>query len=279
MSTATVVPTDSSLDSLFARTHRTSSRLAWCIGVALAGHVATGMALSRRPPASASAPRIIELDMAALVPPAPKLPAPAPAPAEEEAAQALPEPMHARPALAKAAAPAAAKAGALLTAKEDSTASRGDEPVDFVSDPTGKEFGGGVVARGGTADFGEKGAKVNGVLGGKGESGVAPGAAKADAITPASSLSRAARLDEPDACRGFFPRSADADAALVSLVLIIRPGGEVTSASILSENPPGQAFGKAAKSCLLSKRFIPALDREGKPTTSSQVIRMHFERP
>src|SRR5450432_1879162 len=59
-------------------------------------------------------------------------------------------------------APAAARAGALVTAKADAPASQQPAPVDFTTDPNGTSYGGGVVAVGGKADFGAKGAQAAG---------------------------------------------------------------------------------------------------------------------
>jgi protein TonB len=269
------------LDTLFARSPRGSRTLAWCSALALMGHVVTGFALSKKPATVVEAPRAIEFEMAPLPAPEPDNAPPPPAPAEEEEAKAPAKAAAApRPSLAKAAPPAAAKAGALLTAKEDAPQAAKDEPVEFVSDATGKEFGSGVVARGGTANVGVAGAVANGVIGGQGKSDSSGVVARGggDAITPASNLSRVARLEEADACRGFFPRDADVDFGLVSLVLVVRAGGEVTTVSVANETPKGQGFGKAARSCLLSKRFSPALDREGRAVTSSTVVKLRFVR-
>jgi hypothetical protein len=167
----------------------------------------------------------------------------------------------------------------LLTAKADAPSPQQPEaPVDFTTDPNGTSYGGGVVAVGGRADFGAQGAKV----GGKGAL-PAPAAApvardSGEQLVPLADLSRKPRLDEADPCRGFFPRSASDDDAHVSLRVVIGKNGRVTSAQLLSENPPGQGFGAAAKSCLLEKRLSPALDRDGNPAATATRINLRFTR-
>ena len=96
---------------------------------------------------------------------------------------------------------------------------------------------------------------------------------------PASpNLSRAPSLDEPDACRGFFPAEAGFDSAKVDLVVVVQAGGRVTSATIVRESPAGEGFGAAARACLLSKRFTPGANRAGRAVTASAAVRVHFTR-
>jgi hypothetical protein len=179
-------------------------------------------------------------------------------------------------------APAAAKAGNLLTAPDDAHESGGEEPVSFVTDPNGSSYGSGVVAKGGTADVGLPGAKVGGVvttgktLANPGTTFVAPPAAPT--IVPAANLSRMPKLEEANACKGFFPSGADDDSADATLVVVIKPDGGVSSASVVLETPKGQGFGNAARTCLLSKRFVPGLDKSGTAVLSSTTIRVHFNR-
>jgi periplasmic protein TonB len=174
-------------------------------------------------------------------------------------------------------APAAARAGTALTAKADAPAAQQpDEPYDFTSDPNGTSYGAGVVAVGGKADFGAKGAQVTG-------KGTTPTPAPlvrnaGEALIPLADLSRKPRLDEADPCRGYFPRSATDDDAQVSLHVVIGKSGKITSAVLLSEDPPGQGFGAAAKACLLSKRLAPALDRDGNPAATATRINLRFIR-
>lgn len=256
-----------------------SSSVAFVIAAALHLGIA---GLAARLPARAPLPPppvVTELDLAPVPPPPPppppqEEPKPDPAPVVAKA----PIPNNAPPPP-----PAAARAGALLTAKEDPAkpAKPSDAPVDFVTDPNGQSFGGGVVARGGTADFGVTGA----VAGGKGDKPApattappAPPGPRGDAIVPASDLSRGAKLEEADACRGFYPAGAEADSAVVTLTVVVRPGGDVQSVSVASESPAGQGFGGAARRCIQSKRFSPALDKEGKAVLSAAPLRVRFSR-
>jgi hypothetical protein len=172
-------------------------------------------------------------------------------------------------------APAAARAGAVLTAKADvQAAQQAAAPFDFTSDPNGSTYGAGVVAVGGKADFGAKGALVTG----KPSTAVSPAIAVGEAMIPLANLSRKPHLDEADPCRGYFPRSATDDDAHVTLHVVVSKSGKIATASLLGESPAGQGFGAAAKSCMLSKRFTPALDHEGRPAATATRINVHFVR-
>jgi hypothetical protein len=184
--------------------------------------------------------------------------------------------------------PLAARAGNLVTAKDagakDSKDSK-EEPVEFVTDPDGASYGSGVVAKGGTADVALAAAGANGTAGGTGAKptgSVGAGAPRpepaAEAITPAANLSRLPRLIEADACKGLFPTEADDDAATVTLVVVVKATGAVSSASIVTESPKGQGFGKAARACLLSKRLAPGLDKSGEATLSAATLNVRFTR-
>ena len=97
-------------------------------------------------------------------------------------------------------------------------------------------------------------------------------------ITPASDLTRPARLEEADACRGYFPPGATSDRASAVVSVVVRANGRVASASIVEESPPAEGFGAAAKACLLAKEFAPALGRSGEPTNAAATVRVHFSR-
>jgi TonB family protein len=164
---------------------------------------------------------------------------------------------------------AAGKAGALLTSGETDDSA---DPVAFFSDPNGGVYGSGVVARGGQADHG---------VGPTVAASVAvppPTRGRAEDVTSAANLSRAPSLDEPDACRGFFPADAAVDTAKVDLVVVVEAGGRVTSATIARESPQDEGFGQAARACLLSKRFTPGADRAGRAVSASTAVRVHFTR-
>jgi TonB family protein len=177
-----------------------------------------------------------------------------------------------------AAPPPAARAGALHTAAPDAApAQQIEEAVDFTTDPNGKSYGGGVVAVGGTATFGVAGARVSPVAG---NSPLAPPTPRpaGDGLTPASNLSRKPRLPGTDPCRGFFPGAAQDDVGDVAVMVTIAKSGRVANTQLLSESPRGQGFGAAARTCLASQSFIPALDREGNPAATAIRVNLRFSR-
>ncbi|HSO30957.1 MAG TPA: TonB family protein, partial [Labilithrix sp.] len=150
-----------------------------------------------------------------------------------------------------------------------------EDLVDFVTDPAGTTYGSGVVARGGTADHGERGATAAGA-----GSVPVPVAAppRTGGLVADADLGRRAALHEANACAGFYPSEADSDAGAVTLTLVVRADGAVSSASVVSETPAGQGFGKAARACLQKKQFEPALDRAGIPVTAATTIKLRFSR-
>jgi hypothetical protein len=52
----------------------------------------------------------------------------------------------------------------------------------------------------------------------------------------------------------------------------------VSSVSVLSESPAAEGFGDAARACLAAQRFVPPLDRAGRPTRTATQVRIHFTR-
>jgi hypothetical protein len=208
----------------------------------------------------------MQVDLAPPEPPAARSPEPdAPAPAPEAAA---------RPALAshpKAAAEPRvfARAGKVLTAGE---AQEAGDPVSFVTDPEGHTYGAGVVAKGAVAERSTEPDRSP-VKGSEG-----PPQARSDGLTPASDLSRRPALEGDDPCRGFFPSRADRDEGHVTLSVVVQPTGAVGAVTALGETPAGQGFGEAARACLLAQKFVPALDRTGRPTRTATQVRIHFTR-
>lgn len=193
----------------------------------------------------------------------PLSPAPVPAEEKEQAAPAAPN-------AAKTAAPppAAARAGAIVRARDDAPSN--DEAVSFVSDPNGASYRSGVVAKGGTTDHGLEGATDN---------GRAKDAAPAQATAqPTVALTRKPVLESADACKGYFPASAESDSAVVTLRVLVQPSGEVSSATVASEVPNAQGFGSAARRCLLAQTFTPGLDEAGKPTLARSTVNVRFSR-
>jgi protein TonB len=76
-----------------------------------------------------------------------------------------------------------------------------------------------------------------------------------------------------------FPPEADSagiDVAVVALRVEVTAAGGVRSVSIQSD--PGHGFGDAARRCALTRRWMPALDRDGNVVDGGVVIRVRFER-
>jgi TonB family protein len=219
-----------------------------------------------KPDASVAAP--VEVDLA---PPAPATPPDPPRPVEESAGAAATSRPEMPAARHKGAEPARgpARAGKVLTAGE---ADEAGDPVSFVSDPEGRTYGGGVVARGGVADRSTEAVRP------APEPAPEPRSSQGDGLTPASDLSRRPTLEGDDPCHGFFPSRADRDEGHVTLMVVVQPTGAVGSLAVLAETPRGEGFGEAARACLASRKFTPALDRGGRPTRTAMQVRIHFTR-
>ena len=95
---------------------------------------------------------------------------------------------------------------------------------------------------------------------------------------PVLNLSRKPSLDVPDVCKGYFPTAADDDRALVTLRVIVRASGAVQSATVVAEDPSGQGFGAAARTCLLARTFTPGLDEAGHPAMAQTTVNVRFSR-
>jgi TonB family protein len=149
--------------------------------------------------------------------------------------------------------------------------------VDFTNDPNGTSYGGGVVAVGGSAALGALGARA-GSPGGNAPHAPVVARPVADALTPASDLSRKPQLPGADPCRGFFPAGAQNDAGDVAVIVTINKAGRVLNTQLLSESPSRQGFGVAARSCLASQRFVPALDRAGNSAATAVRVNLRFSR-
>jgi hypothetical protein len=177
--------------------------------------------------------------------------------------------------------PPAAKAGNLLTAPDEPGGQKSDDPVSFVTDPNGEEYGSGTVAKGGTADHGAAGAKATGSPGGTGSGTPAKGPPSPPPPPPtitAADLSRKPVPPGGDPCKGTFPSEADDDTATVQLLVTTKPGGQVEKVSVVGENPKGQGFGRAARTCVLGLKFGPALDKEGKGVTFTFPFNIRYVR-
>ncbi|MET0792967.1 MAG: energy transducer TonB [Polyangiaceae bacterium] len=267
----TEMPLGSLVGELFGRATRRRGLVVLGWVLALGSHVAaaalfashhTSTTIERTPPP-------VELEFVTPVEP-PPLPTPEEAPREVAKAVAV--------AHLPAAPPAAARAGALHTAAPDAApAQQTEEAVDFTTDPNGKSYGGGVVAVGGTATFGAAGARVSPVAG---SAPLAPPSSRpaGDGLTPASNLSRKPRLPGSDPCRGFFPGTAQDDVGDVAVMVTIGKSGRVSNTQLLSESPRGQGFGAAARTCLASQSFVPALDRDGNAAATAIRVNLRFSR-
>jgi hypothetical protein len=130
--------------------------------------------------------------------------------------------------------------GNVLTAAPSPAA---DAPLDFVTDPNGASYGFGVVSRRGTS-AGEG-------AGGKDPAqGAAVAAPAAPALTPAADLAEKPHLLVDDPCRGFYPASASVDSAAAVVRVVVATNGRVRDVTLLSEAPPGEGFGAAARQCI-----------------------------
>ena len=144
-------------------------------------------------------------------------------------------------------------------------------------DPHGASYGGGVVAVGGTAAIGAPGARVTAS---PGNAPLAPVTARpvGDALTPLADLSRKPRLPGGDPCHGFFPRAAQDDSGDVAVLVTVAKSGRVSQTQLISETPAGQGFGAAARTCLSSQTFVPALDRAGNAAATAIRVNLRFSR-
>lgn len=250
--------------------------------VAVGTHVALALGVSAMPQHGPVTPAVTELELAppptspsTPEPPAAEPPKPEPEVAEVPQPQSPAEP---RPTVqAQTNSAPAARAGNLLTAKDDAPTPAGTEPVDFVTDPNGSSYAGGVVARGATGGHGSTGTSLRPGSATKTETAKG-GTVRKREVAPAPVLSRAASLASGTNCAGYYPRGADADSAIVSLVVVVDSNGNTIRMSVASESPAGQGFGSAARACIGTGRFRPALDEAGRAVKSSTRVRVRFTR-
>jgi len=262
---------DGLVGQLFESSRRRRGSIFAGVGCAIAAHLALATWFATRP-LEREAERVAPpVDVEFVAPPEPEPPPPTPE-AEAPKSEAKAEPASAP------APPAAARAGALHLAKSEAApAAQNDEAVDFTTDPNGTAYGGGVVAVGGTAQFGAAGARPTPFAG---TAPKAPPATKpaGEALVPLADLSRKPALPGSDPCRGFFPASAEDDAGDVAVLVTVSASGRVTNTQLLSENPSHQGFGAAARTCLTSQHFVPALDRAGNAAATAVRVNLRFSR-
>lgn len=268
------VPHTGFVHDLFERSRRRRGLTLAMLGIAAAGHAVAGtLAPTEASREALKAP--VEVEFLAPEPPPPPVAPPPPTPVPEPEPEKLPIAKATRAPVERA--PEPAQAGRLLTAKPDAPPAQSNEPVDFVSDPNGTTYGGGVVAVGGKATLGKAGARAG--VASRGDSVEAgPKRPAGDGLVAASDLSRAPRLNEGDPCRGFFPQNASNDSAQASVLVTIGKNGAVSNARVVAESPSGQGFGQAARACMLTKRFVPALDRSGEPAATALRVNVRFRR-
>lgn len=247
-----------------ARAGRTAC--AWV--VALVAHGAlVALALNTDPPPP---PLVSVTEVELLKPPPPPPPPPAaPAPEPPPPAAALAPRPERRVAPRPVPAPTPPPASAAPLRTIDESVKTSDEPVRFVTDPNGTAFGYGTVQRGGTAASAPVGAALP-----TGLPNVSAGKGSVD--NPI--LSRAPKLGESDPCRGFFPTRAQVDRGEVALRVRVEADGKVRSVSVSRETPVGHGFGFAARDCLLSKQFVPALDKDGHEVAVVSPVTVRFSR-
>jgi protein TonB len=144
-----------------------------------------------------------------------------------------------------------AQAGAILAREND------DDSYDdsFVAG-LGDSYAGGL-----TSSLGKSLAAAHGTLAGSGSS---RSGSSADAGT--LDRSRQAWLVTNVVWDCGFPPEADSSElhyAAVEVAVTVQPDGSAESVDVLVD--PGHGFAAVATTCALEQRFIPALDREGRP--------------
>ena len=173
--------------------------------------------------------------------------------------------------------PSAAKAGQTLTAPEDP-----NEPASEVADFTmvqgeGNTYAGGTTAAKGESERAVRGPARNGPSTTKKSS---ESARKAPTTAPTGpDRSRGARPQSGAwSCSHLFPSDPGApNFATVVIVVTVRADGTPRSIQVTSD--PGHGFGAAARTCALGQRYVPALNRSGKPITSvTPPITVRFSR-
>jgi periplasmic protein TonB len=160
--------------------------------------------------------------------------------------------------------PTAAQAGQVLDAKSD--------VVDFddsVVTGAGDAYAGGVTDKSGTSTSAVRDVQAQGHGGGEAK---APPA-------PAPDLSRPPRLDGSAQWQCPFPAEADdagIDHAVVTLRVEIAANGGVRNVTTVRD--PGNGFGREARRCASSKRWLVGFDRSGRAIAASATVNVRFER-
>lgn len=214
-----------------------------------------------------------EIEVPKVPPPKEEPPPELPPPPPPEPEQAAPPPPKPDDPYKDAPPPTPAKADDIYNAKDDA-----QEPLSFkgtMTDSDGSQGAGfGIQSGQGTGNkpVTNPAASPTGKPGGTG-TGTAPQANAPDKSKPPT-LVGSTSWNCP------FPAEADAegrDSATATIVVTVRPDGSPQSVSIVAD--PGSGFGRAARSCALTRRYQPGLDRDGNATTASTPpIRVRFSR-
>jgi protein TonB len=216
--------------------------------------------------------RTIEIKLNAEPEPEPPPPEPTPEPEPPKVeAKPPPAPVKAPPRPAAAPppppAPAAAQAGKVITAAPDP-----DEPLDLTGNTfvqgNADAYAGGITASKGTSTEAVRSTRAHaeGVPGGAGT-----------AAPSGVDRSRSANVTQHDWACPLPPEAVvqQINYQQVNVAVKVSESGKPLDVKVLGQ--PGFGFGPAAQRCAASKTFIPALDREGRPITTTIVVVVKFQ--
>lgn len=186
--------------------------------------------------------------------------APPPPPARALLLQPPPEAPPAPP-------PAPAQAGKVLTQEPNP-----EEPVDLTGNTivagSAETYAGGTTASNGTSTQAVHGPAI--AQGGPNQVQAAP---------PGPDRSRRASFGGAGEWNCPFPAEADTaqiDEAYVTIEVDVRADGMASAVRLLSD--PGNGFGREARRCAMTRRWQPALDRDGNAINGAARLRVHFSR-
>lgn len=80
-------------------------------------------------------------------------------------------------------------------------------------------------------------------------------------------------------CAGYFPVDARTGRGEVEIDVTVDAGGHARESHVLNEQPFGQGFGVAARGCVQTLSFAPAVDRSGAAVSGHAKLRLRFARP
>jgi periplasmic protein TonB len=194
-------------------------------------------------------------------------PKPEPPKPEEKPDPEQPTPVAQRDSTQAASPPPIAQAGKVLTALADP-----NEAVDFTGNTfvqgDAKEYVGGVSAAAGTGTAATYNPAAS-TAGRPGGTGTGP-ASSAPVVQQGPDRSKPPGIAGGSWSSCDFPSEADQDQvdyAVAVIVVTVRPDGSAQSVKVM--NDPGHGFGRAARMCALSKKYTPAMDRDGTPAVGT----------